>query len=425
MTPQSFVAYQANTNSKNGWDSRTLDQGLIEMKSGFACARKYSVSHGLPHLRPFNVGLNGELDLSEIIYIPEDYQASGFDYNLCAGDLLFNNTNSVDLVGKTSIVREDFRCAFSNHITRLRVLDKNRLDPAWLLLCLRVYWQKNYFAENCNRWIGQAGFTPTKLAELSIPLPELRIQRRIVARIEALLAEVQSSRELLDKMRQDCDRLLAVSLTDVLNKLESVIDIVTLKEVATAFNGRASGSGISSVRVFKTRHVYPHKLRLNDPSYAKPEQAPSLPAERFLKPGDILMANIAEGTLGRVSYVEEAEKSWTVDTQIMILRSKDENKLIGKWLYYYLWSERGQQEILSRRTGIAFADKRGQTHIYPKNVVEIPVLKPPINAQRQAVAYLDAILYETKRMAELIEQDAKTLDLLEQSILERAFRGEL
>lgn len=271
-----------------------------------------------------------------------------------------------------------------------------------------------------------------KVAELLIPIPypsdpqkSLDIQKRIVARLEALLQEVRESRKICDRMCRDANRLLEVAVNEVFNRLDSVIETVPFQEIGTAFNGRASGSGESNVRVFKTRHTYPHKLRLGDPSYAKSEQAPKLPKERFLRPGDTLMANIAEGTLGRVSYVHECEGNWTVDTQIMILRSKDEKEVLGKWIYYYFWSERGQREILSRRTGIAFADKRGQTHIYPRDIQPIPFPKMHINAQRQAVAYLDTVLNESEKMTELVQQDMKTLDLLEQSILDRAFRGEL
>ncbi|MGG6239656.1 restriction endonuclease subunit S [Nodosilinea sp. AN01ver1] len=265
---------------------------------------------------------------------------------------------------------------------------------------------------------------------IPIPCPEdpvesIEIQRRIVTRIEALLHEIKESRKICDRIYQDAKRLLEVAINEVFTKLESVIETVSFQDIGTAFNGRASGSGKSNVRVFKTRHTYPHKLRLGDPSYAKPEEAPKWPRERFLRPGDALMANIAEGTLGRVSYVHECEENWTVDTQIMILRSKDENVVLGKWIYYYFWSERGQREILSRRTGIAFADKRGQTHIYPRDVQTIPFPKVPINSQRQAVAYLDTVLNESEKMTELVHQDIKTLDLLEQSILDRAFRGEL
>jgi type I restriction enzyme, S subunit len=126
----------------------------------------------------------------------------------------------------------------------------------------------------------------------------------------------------------------------------------------------------------------------------------------------------------RVTYVSESEDLWTVDTQIMILRSLNENELLfGKWFYYYLWSTRGQSEILSRRSGIAFADKRGQTHIYPKHVLEIPVLLPPIDHQRQAVTYLDSIQQESDEMRQLVSKDVTMLEQLAHSILSQAFKG--
>jgi type I restriction enzyme S subunit len=271
-----------------------------------------------------------------------------------------------------------------------------------------------------------------KIARILIPIPyanepilSIKTQRAIVAHIETLINEVKESHSLINKMRQDAERVLAVALNEIFTNLESVIDIVPFSEVATSFNGRASGEGNSNVRVFKTKHVYPHYFRLNNPSYMKAEQAEKMTQDRYLQPGDVLMANIAEGTLGRVSYVNKCENSWTVDTQIMILRSKDDKKLLGKWLYYYLWSEQGQREILSKRTGIAFAEKRGQTHIYPKDVAKIRVLLPPIDEQYQAVAYLDKIQYEIEEILKILQQDAQSLDMIEKSILERAFRGEL
>jgi type I restriction enzyme S subunit len=109
----------------------------------------------------------------------------------------------------------------------------------------------------------------------------------------------------------------------------------------------------------------------------------------------------------------------------MILRPLNTEKLLGKWLHYYLWSEQGQREILARRSGIAFADKRGQTHIYPKNVLQIPVPLPQMDVQQRAVALLDSVQAEVDEMFNLQAQDAELLDQVKQAILERAFRGEL
>lgn len=265
---------------------------------------------------------------------------------------------------------------------------------------------------------------------IPIPFPEdsiksIELQRRIVLRIEALLHEVQESRKICNRMGRDASRLLETAVNEVLVKLEDASETVELSEVATAFNGKAVGEGDGYIRVFKSKHCYPHSLRMDRPSYIKEEQIRKIKEEHFLRQDDVLMANAAEGTLGRVSYVDKCEENWTVDGKIIVLRPKDENELLSKWLYYYLWSDRGQQEVLKRRTGTAFADKRGQTGISPKRVLEIPFLKPSINAQRQAVKYLDYVLSESEEVTKMIKQDTDTLELLEQSILDRAFRGEL
>jgi type I restriction enzyme S subunit len=163
------------------WESARIGDCVTDITSGFACAKKHAVSKGLPHLRPFNVGTDGKIDLSEIIHIPDDFKSGVERYYLQAGDILFNNTNSVELVGKSAIVCEPLRCAFSNHITRLRV-DRARLLPEWLVLSLRQLWADGFFASRCRKWIGQAGFNTGMLANVEIPLPPLDEQRRIVAR---------------------------------------------------------------------------------------------------------------------------------------------------------------------------------------------------------------------------------------------------
>jgi type I restriction enzyme, S subunit len=373
-----------------------------------------SLGHGLPFFQ-------GKAEFKDLYPVPVKW---------CTNPLKIAKPGDVVIsvrapVGPTNLVKEE--CCIGRGLAAIRPT-KNILTR-YLFFALRSLEPKLSVMGKGSTF---ASIGKTELSAFTIPIPypdkihSLDIQRRVVARIEALLAEVNESRQLISKIRQDAKRFLSVALDEVFKKLESVIDIVQFDKIATAFNGKAIGEGESSIRVFKSKHVYPHSLRLDKPSFMKVEQVSKIPKNRFLRPGDVLMANAAEGTLGRVTYVSECEEQWTVDGKIMILRSLDEqNLLLNKWLYYYLWSARGRQEILSRRTGTAFAENRGQTGISPKSVLEIPVPLPPINQQRQAVAYLDSIQHEADEILKLLEQDAKLLDMLEQSILERAFRGEL
>jgi restriction endonuclease S subunit len=149
---------------------------------------------------------------------------------------------------------------------------------------------------------------------------------------------------------------------------------------------------------------------LDRPHYIPTESAAKLPADRFLQDNDVLMANIAEGTLGRLTFVNNAEPDWTVDGQVMIIRSTNQNEVLGKWIYYYLFSSRGQEQILGQRTGMPFASKRGQTHIYPTQINKIQIPVPPIHAQDQIVRKLDSVVEECSAMREDLNNTVAALD---------------
>lgn len=115
------------------------------IQSGFACSRKHLTKVGISHLRPYNIGIDGKVDLSEIAYLPEAMVDTEL-YSLKKGDIIFNNTNSKELVGKSAIVEEDLKCGFSNHLTRLRV-NTDIINPEWFILTLRLHWLSGLFLQ--------------------------------------------------------------------------------------------------------------------------------------------------------------------------------------------------------------------------------------------------------------------------------------
>jgi len=130
------------------------------------------------------------------------------DKNLRRGDVLFNNTNSAELVGKTCLVDEDITGGYSNHLTRLRP-DAKKMDPHFLALVLHGLWRTGYFSNMATRWIGQAGINGKTFAKVKVPLPSLDIQKTIVAEIEAEQALVNANRELITRMEKKIQATLA------------------------------------------------------------------------------------------------------------------------------------------------------------------------------------------------------------------------
>ena len=102
------------------------------------------------------------------------------------GDILFNNTNSQELVGKTCLVDRDYDYGFSNHITRIRL--KDGIVPGFVVFYLTLLRNSGYFARLCTRWINQAAINTDTLKEQSIPVPPLAEQKFIVAKVDELMA---------------------------------------------------------------------------------------------------------------------------------------------------------------------------------------------------------------------------------------------
>ena len=158
------------------WQIKTVED-CVDIQAGFAQGEK-NVVNGTIHLRMNNIGRNFQLnyDLTRTINATKEQLIK---YKLEKDDVIFNNTNSPELVGKSFIFNDDKVCLYSNHLTRCRV-NKELLLPEWLLFYIRGKWLRRDFERMCNKWINQAAFGGNKLKELKIPIPPLDEQKRIL-----------------------------------------------------------------------------------------------------------------------------------------------------------------------------------------------------------------------------------------------------
>ena len=122
------------------------------------------------------------------------------DFTLLPGDVLFNNTNSKELVGKTCYIDEQIHGGYSNHITRIRV-DGERCISGFLAHVLHAAWRKGVFLEQANKWIGQAGINTKSLSGFLIPLPPLEVQQKIVSEIEGYQKVIDGARAVVENYR--------------------------------------------------------------------------------------------------------------------------------------------------------------------------------------------------------------------------------
>jgi type I restriction enzyme S subunit len=175
---------------------------IPDVKPGFAVGERDS--DGVIQVRMNNVDLEGNLDLDGVIRVPATSKQIS-DCSLKAGDVLFNNTNSTELVGKSALFRGHSEpVTFSNHFTRLRV-NQQRLEPRYLACWLTRQQKHRVFEGLCTRWVGQSAVRTEKLLALEIPLPPLPEQKRIadiLDKADAIRRKRREAIELLDRVIQ-------------------------------------------------------------------------------------------------------------------------------------------------------------------------------------------------------------------------------
>ena len=152
----------------------------------------------VPILRMNNLQ-DGEIDLTDVRradLADKDLR----QLNLVPGDILFNRTNSLDLVGKVAIVRNlPQPISFASYLVRLRVQEVCA-NPFWLSAVLSCSSYQSRIQRFATPGVSQANINPTSLKSLTIPLPSLREQCTVAAMLNSV-------DDTIDGLRKEQDRL--------------------------------------------------------------------------------------------------------------------------------------------------------------------------------------------------------------------------
>ncbi|RYZ92559.1 MAG: restriction endonuclease subunit S [Proteobacteria bacterium] len=165
------------------------------MISGFAAGRDDQANQeaGIVQIRPTNLSDDRELVFHRNVYIAaSEINARRRDV-LLRREVLFNNTNSQELVGKTVWFDLDGPYFSSNHITRIAA-DPGRLDAQYLSHVLNLYQRRKVFFKLCTNWNNQSGVGTDILQRVPIPLPSLARQVEIVGQLENIRCQARTLR---------------------------------------------------------------------------------------------------------------------------------------------------------------------------------------------------------------------------------------
>ena len=187
-----FGEYPSN---QKGWTICTIRDIVEDVRYG--TSRPAVAGGAYPYLRMNNITYSGELDLSEVkqIDIPEK------ELPKCTvryGDVLFNRTNSKELVGKTCVYNRDDMMVLAGFIIRVRV--NERILPEFLSSFLNADFSKRMLLGMCKAAIGQANINAQELQNIELYLPPIALQQEFVD------FKAKSSRQKLT-IQQSLDKL--------------------------------------------------------------------------------------------------------------------------------------------------------------------------------------------------------------------------
>ncbi|MDC6166993.1 restriction endonuclease subunit S [Paucibacter sp. XJ19-41] len=168
-----------------GWVWASVDQLSDEQRYGTS-AKTNQNADGVPVLRMGNIQ-DGELDTSNLKFLPQDHHEIP-SLLLRDGDLLFNRTNSPELVGKSAVYRSQIApCSYASYLIAVRF--PFGVSAEFVSAVINSAYGRSWVKAVVTQQVGQANVNGSKLAALPIPVPPLAEQYEI----ERALSELRSS----------------------------------------------------------------------------------------------------------------------------------------------------------------------------------------------------------------------------------------
>ena len=180
-----------------GWEVKSIDEISDFVQYGLNISS--SDNGQIPMLRMNNI-VNGEMSDSPLVYVNLNYQLLQ-QYKLEAGDILFNRTNSMDLVGKVGVFRLMGKYVFASYLIRVRVSKEN--NPYYINLALNSYPIQCSLRSKATPAVSQANINSKSLRHTQIFKPKKKDEQDLVmSKIEEVEHVILQKNDKVKKLEQ-------------------------------------------------------------------------------------------------------------------------------------------------------------------------------------------------------------------------------
>lgn len=368
-------------------------------------------------LRATNIDLNSNrINLTEIRYIDDSVSVKA-DKKIRVNDILIcTASGSKSHLGKVAFIEEELDMAFGGFMGVLRA--KQNINPKYLF----AFFKSDIFLQHISNLGDGANINNLKFSQfenLEILLPPLATQQKIVAKLDAIFAEIDKATAAAEANAKNAEALFQSYLTQVFER--NACNTKRLKDCCLIKPPK------SESRILKDTDMVSFmpmgNLGIND-KLAIPNQERELSTVyggyTYFAEGDVLLAKITpcfeNGKLGIAKNLINGIGFGS--SEYVVFRPSAE--VDANWLYYFL-NRSEFRSVGSKHMSGAVGHKR-----VTKEYIENSLLSlPSIETQKQLVFGIERVLTLTKSLLNASEKKVAGLSSFKQSILKQAFSGEL
>lgn len=300
---------------------------------------------------------------------------------------------------------------------------KVKIDPSKITKKFLYYWfdwDKEKIKAEQGAGTTMIHVTKGSMENRLFPYPSLPEQKRIVAILNEAFAGIDQAIANTEKNLANAREVFESYLNGVFTRKGAGWETKIFGELCSFVRGPFGGSLKKSCFVDDGYAVYEQQHAINNQFHKIRyfvDKDKFTEMSRFeLRPGDLIMS--CSGTMGKIAIVPENIKRGIINQALLKLSPRQ--GLQAEFLKYWMESITFQEQISLHSKGAAI-----------KNVASVKVLKqikvpaPKITIQKGIVDNLDNFLEETRLLESIYQKKLTALAELKQSILQKAFTGEL
>jgi len=165
----------------------------LTLKTQYGTSKKASEDAGkYPILRMNNITYEGHWDLTDLKYVDLD-EKEVEKYLVHKGELLFNRTNSKELVGKTAVYRFEKPMAFAGYLVKL--IPNEKANAEFISAYLNSKYGKSILLSMAKNIVGMANINAEELKSIKIYIPPKQLQDQFAE----IVQKIESQREFFKK----------------------------------------------------------------------------------------------------------------------------------------------------------------------------------------------------------------------------------